>query len=111
MGKTKISIRLALQSAQKQADKFEEIARKVEKQRDRLIESEGELCSEWVGDNAGRYQEKMQRREADLDWVITNLYRIAEVVRTVSQNTYNADMEALQVAENRNYGSGGGSRF
>ena len=88
------------------------------------------LNNDWKGDNAGEYIKKGFALKEDMDKTVKDIRETAGTIRTVAKNIYDAEMEALRIAEEREaaaraaakaaeearnagsrHGGGGGRRF
>ena len=102
MAKSAFSIWMDFSKANKQADKPDEIASKVEKvAKNDMTNCRGTLSNGWKGDNATAYLKKMQIVEGDLASNAVNLRKIAKTIRQVAANTYKAEMAALRIAQTK----------
>lgn len=59
------------------------------------------LSHDWKGDNANKYIQKGYTLKNSMDNTVKNLRNVASTIRTIAQNIYNAEMEALRIAEER----------
>ncbi len=59
------------------------------------------LSSEWKGDNATKYVQKGGELKSKISTTAANLRNVASTIRAIARNTYNAEMEALRIAEQR----------
>ena len=92
------------------------------------------LNNDWKGDNAGEYIKKGFALKENMYKNVKDIRETAGTIRTVAKNIYDAEMEALRIAEEReaaaraaaaaaakaaeearnagtNHGGGGGRRF
>lgn len=88
------------------------------------------LNNDWKGDNAGEYIKKGFALKENMDKTVKGIRDTASTIRTVAKNIYDAEMEALRIAEEREaaaaaaakaaeearnagsrHGGGGGRRF
>lgn len=98
------TIEMDYHKAIKQAEQLESLAGKMETQaNERYPEMLKNLSDAWKGDNADEYilkagalPEKMKRSAKDLK-------SIASTIRTIAKNTYDAEMEAYNIANERTY--------
>jgi WXG100 family type VII secretion target len=97
--KTAYQVKVAYSGASKQADNIEKIATKIDKKRQALAEERSRLARHWTGDNSNTYQGKMGQREQELSRIVTDLKNVADTIRQVSKNSYDADMRAIQIAQ------------
>lgn len=99
--KTAYTIYADLREARRQADKLDEIARRVDTEKGKLQADRGSIAACWKSENSNAYQKKMMTVETDLQKIASNLKHAAQVVRENANNTYNAEMRALQLAKER----------
>lgn len=59
------------------------------------------LSREWKGENANKYLKKGYTLKENMDKTVRNLRSVASTIRTIAKNTYNAEMEALRIARER----------
>lgn len=59
------------------------------------------LGNDWKGDNADAYIRKGSGIGENMRETVKNLRSTAATIRTIAQNIYNAEMEALRIAEER----------
>lgn len=59
------------------------------------------LNREWKGENANKYLQKGYTLKESMDKTVQKLRSAANTIRTIAQNTYNAEMEALRIAQER----------
>lgn len=59
------------------------------------------LNNDWKGDNAGEYIKKGFALKEDMDKTVKDIRETASTIRTVAKNIYDAEMEALRIAEER----------
>lgn len=59
------------------------------------------LNNDWKGDNAGEYIKKGFALKEDMDRTVKDIRETAGTIRTVAKNIYDAEMEALRIAEER----------
>jgi WXG100 family type VII secretion target len=97
--KTAYQVKVAYNGAKKQAANIENIAKKIDKRRQSLEDERNRLAGYWTGDNSNVYRGKIGEREQELSRIVTDLKNIADTVRQVSKNSYNADMQAIQTAQ------------
>lgn len=101
MGDLETSITLNYHKAVKEAEQLEDIARKLEEQKKKLVESKGTLGKGWKGDNAESYQKKMWEREEELEQIIKDLRKIAQAIQDVAMISRNADLKVASLIKNR----------
>lgn len=59
------------------------------------------LANDWKGDNATAYIKKGYTVKEKLDVIVTDLHNTANTIRAIAKNIYDAEMEALRIAEER----------
>ena len=57
----------------------------------------------WQGDNANKYVSKANNLPGKMKGAAEDLRTIASTIRTIAQNTYNAEKTAYELAQNRTY--------
>ncbi|MDE7261696.1 MAG: WXG100 family type VII secretion target [Oscillospiraceae bacterium] len=98
------SIEFDFQAAIAQAERLEELASQVDKLRQqRLQASLDELRSVWQGKSAEEFQRKGEELQQDLKCTEQELKAIAQSIRATARRVYEAEMEALRMAESRSY--------
>ena len=103
---TRQSIEFDFKQAYNQAQKLDSIADNLGSlAKDKLKESMQTLSQNWKGENADAYLVKGGTLENNISSTATELHGIASDIRTIAQNIYNAEMAALEIAEQRTYGS------
>lgn len=101
MVKTTRSVTVAYLSAKNQVSDLENIAGNLEKQKRKLAEQRADVHRVWSGENADCYCAKMLKKENELSSIIADIRNIASTVQVVTENTYKADMKAIQLAKVR----------
>ena len=90
--------------AKRQADRIDGIADDLSRLSQRKLENALQiLSSNWKGTNASNYLKKGDRLQGEINGTVNELRSIASAIRTIAQNIYNAEMEALRIAEEREY--------
>lgn len=103
------SIQMDFSEAKRQANSLDEIAQNL-----RLIvdgtmqESMTHISSNWRGENSKKFIQKQQTVTENIKRRADELERIAEQIRLAAKRIYEAEMEALQVANNNSFGGGDG---
>lgn len=109
--KTKAQIQMDFAEAKKRASEIEEIASDLSNVSKRDMENTmGNIAAAWKGDSARQYLGKAERLQNDIQKTAGELQKVASTIRVVAQNIYNAEMEALRIAMQRDGGGGGGFR-
>ena len=97
-------IEMDLQKANSQAAQLERIAQRLYSlsysKMDAVI---NDIGSNWDGVNAKSFCTKGRRLSHEVATSATNLRRIAEHIRIVARNTYEAEKRAEEIARERNY--------
>ncbi len=120
-------IKMDFSKAKQHAQKLDEVADSLSRLAGTELQNTLEgLNNEWQGDNAVKYIQKGYIVKEDMDKTVKNLRKVADSIRTIAQNIYNAEMEALRIAREREVtagqssispgagngsGGGGGHRF
>lgn len=117
--------------ATQKANELDGIADKLSKLADTDLQNTLDgLNNDWKGDNAGEYIKKGFALKENMDKTVKGIRDTASTIRTVAKNIYDAEMEALRIAEEREaaaraaakaaeearnagikHGGGGGRRF
>ena len=99
--------------ARKRADEIDEIAEHVRRvSKDHMEDTLSVLPYGWKGDSANKFTGKARRLQTEISKTDTELNDIADTIRTIARIVYDAEMDAWEVANQRNYGGsiiGGGS--
>lgn len=104
MAKSEYSIRMDFKKTIEQAKKLEELSKKLGDVADKdLVNCRSSLSGNWKGENATAYLNKVQIVEGNISSVSKNIWDTAQVVREIAQNTYEAEMRALERARERRY--------
>ena len=102
--KTKTQIEIDFAQAKAMAAQLDEIAGNIGK----LSTNEFEACIDntrrhWTGENATNYVAKCELLQNQLDTTKGAISRAAETVRKIAQQLYDAEMQALAIAQARSY--------
>lgn len=101
---TRQSIEFDFQQARSQADRLDSIADHLGSlAKDKLGNSMQMLAQNWKGENANAYLSKGNAMQGSISSSASELHGIASDIRTIAQNIYNAEMAALEIAEQRTY--------
>ena len=101
---TRESIEFNFKQARRQADQLDNIADNLNGlAKDKLYDSMQTLSQNWRGENANAYLAKGNALQGEISSSASELHSIAADIRTIAQNIYNAEMEALRIAEEREY--------
>lgn len=101
---TRESIQFDLDQARRQADRLDSIAENLDGLgRNKLNNTMQTLSQNWRGANANAYLSKGSNLQREITSSASELHNIASDIRTIAQNIYNAEMESLRIAEEREY--------
>lgn len=90
--------------AKRQADRLEEQADRLRRlARNQMEEAVHSLSNGWKGDNAGNYLRKATRVKQEMESASAELMRTAEVIRSLAERTYRAEMRVKELARIREY--------
>ena len=93
--------------ARAQADKLDDCASQLRRERARLESNIQSLRAGWDGDTARQYQAKCQLMMEKLARTADNLEQIAGVIRRSAQAYYDAEKRNLQIIAANGVGLGG----
>jgi uncharacterized protein YukE len=99
--KTSTEILMDFTNAKRQAGRLEEAARAIRVEALRMEDCRRSVCGAWSGDNALRYTSKMGHVSGDLERIANNLDKAAAVLRKNAKALFDAEMEAIRLAEAR----------
>ena len=95
-------IQMDFDRAARQADELDNIASELSRISDREIpDMLNRLGSDWKGDNAGQYIQKGFVLTGQMQGTVASIRQTASTIRAIARNIYNAEMEALRIAEER----------
>lgn len=101
---TRESIEFDFRQAKEQAKQLDAIADSLGSlAKDKLSGSMQTLSQNWKGENASAYLSKGSTLQSNISSSSSELHQIASDIRTIAQNIYNAEMAALEIAEQRTY--------
>lgn len=101
---TRESIQFDFDQARRQADHLDRIADNLDNLgKNKLNNSMQTLSQNWKGANAEAYLAKGNNLKQEITTSASDLRGIASDIRRIAQNIYNAEMEALRIAEEREY--------
>lgn len=90
--------------AMKEAERLENLAKKLNRIADRDMESAiGTLKNAWNSDYSGQYYKKAYTVEESIKKSAANLSAIANSIRKIAEITKNSELRALETAKNRSY--------
>lgn len=101
--KSNYSIEMDYRRSNKQADKLEEIARKISGESSRMNAGKVDVANCWKGEAAGLYIRKMTVVENELSDISKSLLKTAETIRRISRTIYESEKNAAERARRRNY--------
>lgn len=97
-------IQFDFNQAKKQAGRIDDIADGLSGLSKKKLENALQtLSNNWEGANASAYLSKGDRLQGEINSTVLELHSIASDIRTIAQRIYNAEMEALRIAEEREY--------
>lgn len=95
-------IRIDFEQALRQADKLDEIARKLDRiSKNSMENSMQTLSSAWKGANAAAFLRKEDHLQQDISKTARNVRDIADDIRTIARQIYDAEMRAWWIANER----------
>lgn len=104
MAKTLASIRIDFDKAMRMADELDDLASNLttlaENQMNGTLQ---EIRRTWTGEASGQYLKKGQILEEKISKSAEQLKKISEAVRITARVTYQAEQEALRLAQIREY--------
>jgi WXG100 family type VII secretion target len=97
---SRIQIQIDFNTACKQADKLEDVANGLKQLANQKLSSAiQDLSSGWTGDNAKAYFAKAENVRSEIIATANNLNAVATTLRSNARRIYNAEMEAVRIAE------------
>ena len=104
MAQTSWEITMNFRSAIRQADRLESVAEQMNSMaQQRFSASIQELSVGWKGENANAYLRKCESLKQKIGETAKQLRGVAADIRSIAQRTYDAEMAALRIAQERNY--------
>ena len=104
-----MSIQIDFDEACAQAKELEDCAEEMKRlANQQLANTLREMAASWKGESATAYFAKADIVKKNIAATSETLYSIASNIRTQAKRTYDAEMAALRLAEQRSAGSGGG---
>lgn len=98
------SIEFDFKKAKEQAKKLDEVAERLNRLSNKnLSDIMQQLSSVWKGENATLYLDKGDRLQEKMSATAKELQNIASDIRTVARRIYEAEMNALRIAQEREY--------
>lgn len=99
---TKQEIIFDYKQAIKQAERLEEIARKLRTLSvDKIENSMGTLKAVWQSDNSHQYYSKVSKVQEDINGTSEYVKKIANSIRTTAEAVKEAELRALEIARSR----------
>ena len=91
-------------NASRQADELDQIAQSLNS----LAKNDFDSClrgvaSDWKGENAAAFCRKGEKLGGYIQQSVKDLKKTAATIRTIAQNTYQAEMKNLEIAKMRSY--------
>lgn len=101
---TEYEITFNYQKAMNQAAELKAIAASLKKVGEtQLGECLGKISKNWLGSNAEEFVSKGKKMETKIGKSSKSIVLTAEAMETMAKNIYNAEMEALRIAQERDY--------
>ena len=97
---TERQININFQEAMRKAERLEGIAEDIRKIAVNEMENEiRNISGNWKGENATEYLKKVEIVRGKMEKTASNLKQIAQTIRTIARNTYDAEMSAIRIAK------------
>ena len=97
------TIQINYSRANRQAEELENAANELKMiANSKMEQSCSSIGRNWQGENADKYLHKMRTVQNDILTVSRDLKNTAQSIRRIARITYDADMAALRIAQNRN---------
>ena len=104
MAKSAFEIRMDYENAIRQANSLDQIARDLKNTANKdLQDCVSEISRNWTGSNSNAYIRKCDILKSNIVRTAENLSKTADIIRKIAKNTYDAEMNALRLAELRRY--------
>ncbi|MCI9464348.1 MAG: hypothetical protein HFI48_10765 [Lachnospiraceae bacterium] len=101
---TRATIEFSFRTALSQADTIDEIADNLSGlSRTDFENAMQNLSAGWKGENASLYLSKGSILQGKMDGTSNSLHAVASDIRAVAKRIYDAEMAALEIAQNRTY--------
>lgn len=98
------SIEFDFKKAKEQAKKLDEVAERLNRlSNQKFSGTMQQLSSVWKGENATLYLNKGDRLQEKMNATVRELQNIASDIRVVARRMYEAEMNALRIAQEREY--------
>lgn len=99
---SRTEIRFNFQQALAQADKLDAVADRLKRVAEVTLENAMQtLSSGWKGENATIFLRKEGILKSDIKHNADEIAKIADEIRRIAKIVYNAEMEALRIADER----------
>ncbi|BAL00623.1 hypothetical protein OBV_34240 [Oscillibacter valericigenes Sjm18-20] len=93
------------EEAKRQAQKIDDVAERMEElANQKLGQARENLTAYWQGSSAGAFQERQNELQQGILGTAEALHQQADNIRMIAKRLYDAEMEALRIAEERSYG-------
>ncbi len=104
MAKTMHTIEMEFQNARRQADELEQISKSLSMLADSSFQScLAGIAAAWKGENAAAFCKKGNLVGNNVKNTAQDLKHVAETIREIAQNTYNAEKQNYEIAQARTY--------
>lgn len=100
--KSTAKIYMDFQNAKAQADQLDQLSRNLRAiGNDDLADCMVGISSNWKGDNAERFLQKAGQVKDKIDKTADHLAMAAQTIREIADNTYQAEMQAAELADQK----------
>ncbi|MCI9020865.1 MAG: hypothetical protein HFH32_09015 [Eubacterium sp.] len=104
MAKIMHTIEMEFQNARRQADELEQISKSLSMLADSSFQScLAGIAAAWKGENAAAFCKKGNLVGNNVKNTAQDLKHVAETIREIAQNTYNAEKQNYEIAQARTY--------
>ncbi len=104
MAKTMHTIEMEFQNARRQADELDQISKSLSMLADSSFQScLAGIAAAWKGENAAAFCKKGNLVGNNVKNTAQDLKHVAETIREIAQNTYNAEKQNYEIAQARTY--------
>lgn len=101
---TKSEILFNYRQAIRQADKLDDLAKKLERlANEKMGDTIGQLKSSWQSDNSPQYYSKAGKVQEEIKTTAGNVKKIADAIRTTAEAVKDAELRAREIAKSRSY--------
>ncbi len=102
MARSLHAIEFDFQKALRQARELDQVAQRLNSLSDSSLEDTlNQISANWTGDNAVKYIKKGKLLQGNIDKTANALREVAEAIREIARNLYEAEMAAWERAHNR----------